>query len=216
VDLRKDILSNLGPDLWTATASATEGALNQDPEDVMKNLFNAPQIIGVKLRDRKAFELAINSLINKLAPGQAIFEEREIHGFTIKNFKAAPMPVGFIIADDWLIIGIGEQMFLEKILARIKTPSGGGVFDLPEVKAAISTLPADDDGTSYADFGNVFAPLFEILRKFPVADGSDGLSEILDLKKLPKELKIPLLLVSRNYLDEQAFRIRIHIAKKAK
>jgi Protein of unknown function (DUF3352) len=216
VDVRKDILSNLGPDVWSASAPATTAAAVNNPagaDSFIGLALAEPQVLGVKLRDRKAIELALKSLINAFGSGASIFDEREVQGFTINNLKGVPMPVGYVITDDWLIFSAGEQGLLEKILSRIKKPGGDSIFSLPDVKDAIAALPANDDGTSYMDVGSLIGSIVGMLRELPDVP---ELKEIVDFKKLPENPKIPLIMAMRTYLDDQAMRIRMHMVEKSK
>jgi hypothetical protein len=214
VDIRKDILANLGPDVWSASAPAgTAAAINQLGKSALGLAMNEPQVLGLKLRDRKAIELALKSLINAFASGASIFDEREFQGFTISNLKNVPMPVGYVITDDWLIVSVGEQALLEKILSRIKKPGGDSIFALPDVKTVIAALPGGDDGTSYMNVGSLISTLVGLLREMPDVP---EMKEIVDFKKLPENPKIPLIMAMRTYLDDQALRFRLHVMEKAK
>jgi hypothetical protein len=219
VDIKKDLLAHLGTELWSASAplpeKAGKGAAAKKPDDdfdpEFDELGNESNLFGLKLKDRKAFELALDSLVNALAPGDAIFEKREVQGFTVKNVKNAP--VGYVITDDWAIINMGPQDLLEKVLARIKKGGGGEhLLTLPHVQSAIKALPGDDDGTSYMDFEAFVRTLLPMAQQ-AARLGAFG-PDVKDT--IPDKLDIPLVLSSRTYKDAAALRVRLHVEKKAK
>ncbi len=216
VDIKKNLLAHMGSEFWTATAPLPETGAKKKPADDEDEDELEPEstVMGLQLKDRKAFELSLTTLVNTFAPGGALFESRDVQGFTVKNIKNTPMQVGFVFTDDWLIISVGPQEFLEKVLSRIKKGGeGDSIFSLPHVKAALAALPGDDDGTSYMDFEAFVRSLLPPLKQ--LADlGTFGPD--VDSDSFPEKLDIPLALVSRTYRDAKALRVRIHIETKAK
>lgn len=220
VDIKKNLLAFIGTEYWSATAplperaAAKKPAKRDDDDEEMEEADNESALMGIPLKDRKAFELSVNTLLNTFAPGGALFETREVQGFTVKNLKDSETEVGFVFTDDWLIVSMGPQDFLEKVLSRIK--KGGGedsIFSLPHVKSALSALPGDDDGTSYMDFEAFVRSMMPPLKQL-AALGVFGPE--VDEDTFPDKLEMPLALVSRTYRDADAFRIRIHLETKAK
>ena len=43
-----------------------------------------------------------------------------------------------------------------------------------------------------------------------------GLSELINLKDLPKKMNLPIVIGMRQYKDDNSFRVRLHIAEKKK
>ena len=207
VDIRKDIIANIGPDFISASEPLKEGATKKDDDDEEME----PTIVGIKIKDRKTVELAVNTLINKSAPDGALFEKREYQGVSINNMKDAPM--GYIFTDDWFIMSMGPQTLLEKVITRLAKPGDDHLFAQPIVKSAFEGLPGDDDGSTFLDLGPTLDKLLEMasgLGEVP------GLSELINLKDLPKKLNLPIVIGMRQYKDDNSFHIRMHIAEKKK
>jgi hypothetical protein len=205
VDIRKDIIANIGPDIVSATAPAVGGKKDDDENEV------EPTVLALHLKDRKTVELAVNTLINKAAPDAAMFEKREYQGVTINNFKEAP--IGFLFTDEWFVLSMGPQTLLEKVITRMAKGGDDHLFSQPVVKSAFEGLPAGDDGSSFFDLGQKLDALLELAA--PLGETA-GLSEMIDFKNLPKQLNLPLVMGTRQYLDDNSFHVRIHIAEKTK
>ncbi len=207
VDIRKDILANVGPDIFSATLPLTAEAAKNEDENAME-----PTVLGLKLKNRKAVELAVDTIINKTAPDGAMFEKREYQGVNIRNMKDAPM--GFLFTDDWLIISVGPQTLLEKTITRMSKGGDDHLFAQPVVKSAFEGLPGGDDGSTYIDLGPTLDTLMELAGE--MGGGLPGISDILNLKDLPKQMNLPIVIGMRQYLDDKSVRMRMHFAEKKK
>ena len=206
VDIRKDILANLGTDIVSAGAGSDETAAKDDKEAM------DPAIFAIKLKDRKALELAVTTLINKAGADEALFEKREYQGHKINNLK--DMPIGYVFTDDWLVISMGPQTLLEKTLTRMVKGGDGHLFALPSVKSALEGLPAVGDvGTGYFDVEQTLDSLMEMASGLGEVPGFD---ELIDMKNLPKKMNLPLVLGFRQYGDDTSSRVRFHFAEKKK
>lgn len=213
VDIRKDIIANIGPDFISASEPSKEGATKKQKEadDEAEEEELEPTIVGIKIKDRKTVELAVNTLINKSAPDGAMFEKREYQGVSINSMKEAPM--GYIFTDDWFILSMGPQTLLEKVITRLAKPGDDHLFAQPVVKSAFEGLPGGDDGSTFLDLGPTLDKLLEMasgLGEVP------GLSELINLKDLPKKMNLPIVIGLRQYKDDSSFRVRLHIAEKKK
>jgi hypothetical protein len=175
-----------------------------------------PQVVGFKVKDRRALELALSSLLNWAMPGQPLFEKQEYQGVEIQQFKIPTVPLAFTVTDDWFMLSVGPRIMLEKVLSRLK--KGGGadnLFGQPHVKAAIRALPDEGDhGTSYTDLGALMESLVALFHAIPSGEGV--FDDILDLDELPRDLQLPLAAASRIYNEDHALRLRLHIEEKAR
>ncbi len=206
VDIRKDILGNLGTDIVIASTAQAESDVKEEEETV------EPTIIALKLKDRKALELAVTTLINKIAPDEAMFEKREYQGHQINNMKE--VPIGYVFTDDWLVVSMGEQTMLEKTLTRMAKGGDDHLFSLLAVKSALEGLPTVGDmGTGYYDVEQTLDSLLGMasgLGEMPELD------KIIDLKNLPKKLNLPLVMGFRQTSDDTSMRARFHFVEKKK
>ena len=213
VDLQKDLFGNMGPNSWSASAPNAGSPAGKKSGDEDEPEPEESQVFGIQLKDRKAFELALDSLINVAAPGKALFEESEYQGFTIKRMKGASSPVAFLTTDEWLIIATGPQDLCERILSRMKSGATDGLFSQPHVREAVAGLPEGGHGTGYMDLNVLFnqlLPLLSGLEEVP------GIEKFMDLDELPEKVNIPLDLASRQFMDAHSLSGRIRIGEKAK
>jgi hypothetical protein len=215
VDIKKDLLANLGPDMWSVTGElATPGKLSEkkgDDED--EDLATEPQVFGLRVKDKKAFQLALKSLLNYVAPDQALFEDREYRGNTIRSMKGLPMPVSYVLTDDWLIVNLGPEILLEDVLGRLKSPGGEHLFGQAHIRDAFKAFPAGDSGTSYLNFGDLLQTIVTLLRQLPEVEALDS---IVDLKALPEKLNLSLSLFSKSYLEDNGYRVHFRLEEKSK
>jgi hypothetical protein len=215
-DIKKDLLGNLGPDYWTVTGLPVEGLgaklKKKDVDDLVAAEDVEAQVVGFRMKDRKAFELALSSVLNWALPGQALFEKSDYQGFAVQQFKGTPVPMGYVITDDWFMIFVGPRVVLDKVLSRLRKGGGGEhLFNQPHVTSAMKALPEGGDGTSYADLGVMLGALVEVAKQLP---GGDAPNPFIDFDALPDDLKIPLTLTTRTYNEENGLRLRIHIEEK--
>ena len=210
VDIRKDLIANIGPDMWTASAPLPESTTKKK-EDEADDEMPESQIVAFKVRNRSAVELALDTLINKLAQDAAMFEKREYQGHSIHNMKGAP--ISYMFTDDWIILSVGAPNLLEKTLTRMAKGGDDHLFALPVVKAAFAGLPDGDDGSSFMDLGATLDRLLTLLGK---ENEIPPLKALINFDDPPKSLNLPLVIGVRQYHDDTSFRARVHVTEKAK
>ena len=210
VDIRKDLLANIGPEYWTASAPPPEVAAKK-PDAAEDDDFPESQIIAFKVKNRSAVELAVDSLINKLAPDAAMFEKREYQGHSIHNVKDAP--IRYLFTDDWLILSVGDPSLLEKTLTRMAKGGDDHLFALPSVKAALAGLPGGDDGSTFMDLGATLDRLLPLLGK---ENEIPPLKALINFDDPPKKLNLPLVIGVRQYHDDTSMRARVHATERSK
>lgn len=216
VDIQKGLLGSFGPNYWSVS-----GALEPKLADTLKKSDDdeaaipqaEPQVMGIEVKDRKGFELALTSLLNYAAPGQALFEKSDYQGYTLHQFKSAPIPLIYLTTDDWFIFSVGPRVLLDKVLTRLsKGGNQENLFSQAHVASAIRALPEGGDGTNYTDLGTMLESLVALVQQVPNAE----LDEYVDIDALPAQLNIPLALTSRVYNEANSLRFRFHIEEKAK
>ena len=210
VDIRKDVLANIGPDYWTASAPPPENAVKK-PDAGEDDDFPESQIIAFKVKNRSALELAVDSLINKVAPGAAVFEKREYQGHSIHKMKDAP--VSYLFTDDWLILSVGDSSLLEKTLSRMSKGGDDHLFALPGVKATLAGLPGEGDGITFMDLGATLDRLLPLLDK---ENELPPLKALINFDDPPKKLNLPIVIGVKQYHDDTSMRARVHATEKAK
>lgn len=226
VDLRKDVLGQMGDNLWTLSKMTppdpkVEKGKEKD-EDSGDNdspfTFGAQsQLIGVALKDAKAFELSLKSIFNTVAPGKALFEDRDYLGNTIHELKGVPagQRIAWLIKSDTIILSFGEPELLEKSLAGMEKKPSSPPLEQEFVKAAFAKLPEGQVSASYYDAGTMLNAVLQMGKELLTLSGADEDSKFSEiLKELPDSVDLPLFIVARTYLSDKSADFRLRLATK--
>jgi hypothetical protein len=216
VDVRKEIIGQLGPDLWSASSVSKDTAKPGDsPRGAsFVTMAMGKGIFGIRLKDSKAFALALKTLINKAAQEDAFFEKQEYQGFTINMIKESPeeFRVGYVLNDDWLIVSLGDKEALEQILARLGKSGDDGFFAQKNIARHLEGLRSGQVATSANDIGEALKDLCTKIGGVSGLSGSgDGKVPFDELAKL---LHVPLTGVDKVWIDAKHAEYRIRIAPK--
>lgn len=240
VDLRKDILGQMGDNLWStsytdpvapaAKSKSTDKTKTDDADEEEESPASSPfsfmegqsQVIGISLRDAKAFDLSLKSIFNTVAPGQALFEDRKFMGTTIHQIKGTPpeLRVAWLIHNDTLILSIGKPDLLEKALTGLAKPPAKPLINEPHVKAAFAKLPDGGVSSGYADAGSLIDTLVAGMKSgfastiSDVVDDDQAADVSAVINNLPDKLNLPWYVVTRMYLGEQSTDVRLRLSAK--
>ncbi|MDB6070096.1 MAG: hypothetical protein JWL81_1267, partial [Verrucomicrobiales bacterium] len=232
VDIRTDILGQMGDDLWTVSYIDPEAddlkakdkdedkPEAQDPAAAFQNAFaglsmaNQSQVVGIALKDSKAFELSLKSIFNTLAPGEGLFEDREFMGKTIHQFKGTPpnLQVAWLIHNDTMMFSVGKPALLDKILAGMDKKPASPLISESYVQAALAKLPPGGVSTSYSNAGQLIDTVFAALKPVMADEAEGEAAEVIN--NLPDKLNLPWQFVSRMYLGDHAADVRIRLSIK--
>jgi hypothetical protein len=216
VDLRKEIIDQLGPDIWSVSSvSKEEVKLDSGKPNGLMAMSMGKEVLGIRVKDSKAVGLAIKTLINKAGQEDALFEKQEYQGFTINVIKDTPneFKVGWVLTDDWLILSIGDQPALEQVLSRLSKKDTDGFFSQKRIAKHIEAMR---DGQAVTSVSNIGDSLKELCTILGMIVESSGVSEAkaIPFDKLSKLLDVPLIGVSKAWIDAKHAEFRIRIAPK--
>jgi hypothetical protein len=230
IDLRTDLFGQLGDNLWSVShvealtdeEKAKAKAKKSEDQDSSSNPFAAlaasqagqSQVIGIALRDSKAFALSLKTMINTLASEEALFDNREFMGKTIHQIKGTPpeMNVAWLIDNDTLILSIGKTELLEKILGGMEKKPATPLIEAAHVKAALAKLPEGGVSSSYMDAGQTIDAVIGMLKPL-IAEQASG--ETADtINSFPDKLDIGWQLVSRLHLAEKSTDVNLRLSNK--
>lgn len=233
VDLRKDIINQLGPDVWLASLAKKGDETKKSSDNggggrrafgigALEMLFmgGGGDVVGIRLRDPKVFELALKTIFNKVAQEKGLFETREYQGFTINNVKGLPAesPVAWLIAQDWLILSVGPQGLLEQILARLGKSGDDGYFAQKNIARHLDAMRGGQAATGATDIGSAISDMLELFEagfKQGFKEGSGGAeAPHVPFGELAKLLNVPLLSLDKAYIDDKHLEYRARIAPK--
>lgn len=224
VDIRKDLFGQLGPDIWMAAAAGGDSAAGDGgqsgiagigaTEMALMGLAGSKSVIGIKVKDSRAFGLALDTIFNKVAQKDAIFESREYQGFTIFNVKESPeeFRVGYVLTDEWLIVSVGAGETLEQILPRLSKSGDDGFFAQKSITRHLDAMRSGQGTTGVTDVGATLSSLMTLLEGLVKSSGAA--TPEIPFDELKKLLNVPLLSIDKAWIDEKHMEYRARIAPK--
>jgi|GEM_PF-4827003 len=221
VDLKKDLLGQLGPDIWSAAAPGKAGEAEGSPRGIgaaemaWMGLAGGKLVLGIRVKDSKAFGLALDTIFNKVAQKEGIFDSQEYQGFTINNVKGVPeeFKSAYVLTDEWLILSVGSKELLEQILTRLGKPGDDGYFAQKTVARHLDAMRGGQAITGATDVGSALSDIFGMLDLLMKAAEGRGAPQ-LPFDELSKLLKVPLLSLDKGYIDDKHLEYRARIAPK--
>lgn len=135
IDLKKDLIDNLGNEMLTV--QDPDAVLNADPDDMEDNpaAMLAGTVYGISLKDGKAFNAALDKLIR--SRGMHVGRKSEAYANTeVHRMKLLGMiPLEYSIANNLLLIGVGGDK-TGRIIRDIIDTRAAGDGGMPEALAA--------------------------------------------------------------------------------
>lgn len=124
------------------------------------NGLKESQVMGFKIKDAAKLGGALDGLKRFIGAGFGAFEESDYLGYTINTLKTsqtanAAKEVSYCNTGKYLLISVGTQDALKKVLGRMKDPSGPSVWDAPNVQNLLSQVPKNYSGVGVTDAGRL-------------------------------------------------------------
>ncbi len=118
------------------------------------------QVMGFKVKDADKLGGALEGLKRFAGAGFGAFEESDFLGFTINTLKTtqtanAATEIAYCNTGKYLLISVGTQDTLKKILGRMKDPSGPSIWDDAHVQNLLSLAPKNYSGVGVTDAGRL-------------------------------------------------------------
>ena len=118
------------------------------------------QVVGFKIKDANKLGGVLDGLKRFVGAGFGAFEESDFLGFTINTLKTtqtanAATEVAYCNTGKYLLISVGTQATLKKVLGRMKDPSGPSVWENAHVQNLLSLVPKNYSGVGVTDAGRL-------------------------------------------------------------
>ncbi|OYW75876.1 MAG: hypothetical protein B7Z37_11155 [Verrucomicrobia bacterium 12-59-8] len=118
------------------------------------------QVMGFKIKDADKLGGVLESIKRYVGAGFGAFEESDYLGFNIYMYKAtqtanAATEFAYCNTGKYLLISVGSQDTLKRVLGRMKDPSGPSVWDNPHVQNLLSLVPKNYSGVGVTDAGRL-------------------------------------------------------------
>lgn len=142
--IRNDLFDSLEDEI----ATVQDGELDQQSQVMIFKIKDAQKIGGV-----------LDSLKRFVGAGFGAFEEADYLGYTVSTLKlsqtsSAASEVAFCNTGKHLLISIGDKRTLNKVLSRMKDPSGPSIWENPQVEKLLAAVPPNYGGVTVTDVGS--------------------------------------------------------------
>lgn len=137
------------------------GSLADDIFQVQDNVDGKDsQVMGFKIKDAAKLGGALDGLKRFVGAGFGAFEESDYLGFNINTLKTSQTAssgteIAYCNTGKYLLISVGTQDTLKKVLARIKDPSGPSIWDSTHVQNLLSLAPKHYNAVGVTDAGRL-------------------------------------------------------------
>lgn len=143
--IRDDFLASLDDEMFTV----------QDGELLKQN-----QVIGLKIKDANKIGGALDGLKRFVGAGFGAFEESEYLGFNVSTLKTSQTAtqaseVALCNTGKYLLISVGGPDTMNKVLSRMKDPSGPSIWDSAQVQKLLAIAPKNFGSASLTDVGSM-------------------------------------------------------------
>ncbi len=143
--IRDDLFGSLTDEMF----SVQDGALDKQS-----------QVLGFKIKNADKLGGALDSLKRFVGAGFGAFEESDYLGFTVNTLKtsqtaSAATEMAYCNTGKHLLVSIGNQEVLKKVLARIKDPAGPSLWEGAQVQKLLAAVPKNFGGASVTDVGSM-------------------------------------------------------------
>lgn len=117
------------------------------------------QVLAFKIKDAEKIGGVLDSLKRFVGAGFGAFEESDYLGYTVSTLKlsqtsSAASEVAFCNTGKHLLISIGDKRTLNKVLSRMKDPSGPSLWENPHVQKLLAAVPPNYGGVTVTDVGS--------------------------------------------------------------
>lgn len=165
--IRDDFFASLDDELSTV----------QDGE-----LTKQAQVLAFKIKDADKIGGALEGLKRFIGAGFGAFEESDYLGYKVNTLKlsqtsSAASEIAYCNTGKYLLLSVGGPELLNKVLSRMKDPSGPSLWDAPQVQRLLSMAPKNYGGASITDVGsmiNMLASAASVLEAQGAAKKKDA------------------------------------------
>ncbi len=183
LDLRRDLLDNLDGEVFVVQRPPVATTSSRDePPSVTQS-----QVVGLRVRQRQGFELALETLKTMAGRGSQLFESRDYLDTTIYSLALAPAggqtTVAYAFSGDYFLLSLGTTSVLESVLMAARD-RGSSVWRTPRVQRAVDMLPAGASAINYQDLATSGQAAFQGLAMLASVDPTGELA-ICDPSAVP-------------------------------
>ena len=180
VAFRRDVLGSLGDEVMSFSLLSGKAKTIEDFEKAN------PSFYGISLTNSKLFDRSLRSMIDSLAPGNELFEDRVHKGVTVRKLRGleeSGVSLSYTVTDNWLFLAMGEDNQLNQMINRLQG-KGRSLWQKKEIKRALKNLPDSVGQLDYLDLDQMVSFLVPIAVSALEAEEEIDL-KVADFPKLP-------------------------------
>jgi hypothetical protein len=180
VAFRRDVLGSLGDEVMSFSLLSGKAKTIEDFEKAN------PSFYGISLTNSKLFDRSLRSMIDSLAPGNELFEDRVHKGVTVRKLRGleeSGVSLSYTVTDNWLFLAMGEDNQLNQMINRLQG-KGRSLWQKKEIKRALKNLPDSVGQLDYLDLDQIVSFLVPIAVSALEAEEEIDL-KVADFPKLP-------------------------------
>ena len=167
VSVRKDLLGSMG-DQWLTISYPPSGKVT-----TATTPSPGTTLYAISLKDSALFDRTLRAVFDAVGKGGDFFQEREHKGITIRSMRgleAMGMSMGYAIADEWLLLVVGQPRYLNQLINRIQSSGKNSLWQVPEVSDAMDDFPSGIRQIDYVDFQGMLSYLLSLSEQMNSAD----------------------------------------------
>jgi hypothetical protein len=120
------------------------------------------QVLAFKIKSADKIGGALESLKRYVGAGFGAFEESDYLGYSVNTLKlsqtsSAASEMAYCNTGKHLLISIGAPSTLNKVLSRMKDPSGPSIWENAQVQKLLAAVPPNYGSATVADVGSMIS-----------------------------------------------------------
>lgn len=137
------------------------GSLQDEVVSVQNGeVLKQSQVAGFKIKDAAKLGGALESLKTFVGAGFGAFEESDYLGFQVNTLKlsqtaTAASELAYCNTGKYLLVSMGDQSTLRKVLARMKDPTGPSLWDNPQVQKLLTQVTPGYGSVNVTNIGSL-------------------------------------------------------------
>ncbi len=182
INFRRDLLGGLGVDIIFFEDMRVDG--RKQAADALD--FQTDILYAVSLKNARGVETALGAIRTFLGQGMAAFDERDFLGTKIFTYKMPaeasapadsqeedgaqppsmlPVEISHAIAGGYLLIGVGSQSPIERVLKALHTPANT-VWQEPVVRKTLDAVGQDIASFEYYNYSGLLSKFLQALNQW--------------------------------------------------
>lgn len=168
VDIEKDIVNNIGPELIVIEGKPVANEQPGGPNNPLQALAGSDSaLILIEMKDRQRFMNAMNTMMAQGGVDQ-LMQKREYLGADIYTFNNGAVEMSIAYMDRHFVVSVNSTKTLEALIIKMRR-GGKSIWEREDVARALKTLPPRACALSVQDLPVMLKQLsdmFSLMQEF--------------------------------------------------